>query len=165
MRSAGADGAGGEPTPARDLTKEVLGRVLEGELSLLVTADSATEIAAALRLQREFGFDLVLDSAAESYPLLEEIRAVGVVLVHPAVAPRAQRVVRDRRPARRGRHPVRHPDRPRRLRAEDARAVVEGRHRRRQRARPGPLNRHASTSSPALGAEASRSAARTCRSC
>ena len=87
LRGAGPDGAGGEPPPARDLTKEVLGRVLEGELSLLVTADSATEIAAALRLQREFGFDLVLDSAAESYLLLEEIRAARVpVLVHPPMS-------------------------------------------------------------------------------
>ena len=87
MRSTGADGAGGEPPPARDLTKEVLGRVLEGQLSLLVTANSATEIAAALRLQREFGFDLVLDSAAESYLLLDEIRAAGVpVLVHPPMS-------------------------------------------------------------------------------
>ena len=65
----------------------MLGRVLEGQLSLLVTANSATEIAAALRLQREFGFDLVLDSAAESYLLLEEIRAAGVpVLVHPPMS-------------------------------------------------------------------------------
>ncbi len=87
LRSAGADGAGGEPPPAPDLTNEALGRVLEGELSLLVTADSATEIAAALRLQREFDIDLVLDSAAESYLLLEEIRAAGVpVLVHPPMS-------------------------------------------------------------------------------
>ena len=86
-RRAEADGADGEQPPARDLTKEVLGRVLDGELSLLVTANSATEIAAALRLQREFGFDLVLDGAAESYLLLEEIRAAGVpVLVHPPMS-------------------------------------------------------------------------------
>ena len=85
MRDAEADAAGGEP-PA-DLTNEVLGRVLEGELSLLVTADRATDIAAALRLQREFGFDLVLDSAAESYLLLDEIRAAGVpVLAHPPMS-------------------------------------------------------------------------------
>ena len=58
---AGADGAGGEPLPARDLTNDVLGRVLGGALSLLVTANRVTEAAAALRLQREFGFDLVLD--------------------------------------------------------------------------------------------------------
>ena len=77
---------GGRRRPP-DLTNEVLGRVLEGELSLLVTADSATDIAAALRLQSEFGLDLVLDSAAESYLLLEEIRAAGVpVLVHPPMS-------------------------------------------------------------------------------
>ena len=87
LRSAGADGAGGKPPPAPDLTQEALGRVLEGELSLLVTADSATEIAAALRLQRGFGIDLVLDSAAESYLLLEEIGTAGVpVLVHPPIS-------------------------------------------------------------------------------
>ena len=86
MRSAQADGAGGAP-PAPDLTNEVLGRVLGGEISLLVTADSATDIAAALRLQSEFGFDLVLDSAAESYLLLDEIRDAGVpVLVHPPMS-------------------------------------------------------------------------------
>lgn len=85
-RSAAAEDAGGAPPPP-DLTSEVLGRVLEGELSLLVTADRATEIAAALRLQSEFGFDLVLDSAAESYLLLDEIRAAGVpVLVHPPMS-------------------------------------------------------------------------------
>ena len=84
VRRAEADG---EEPPARDLTKEVLGRVLDGELSLLATANTATEIAAALRLQREFGFDLVLDGAAESYLLLEEIRAAGVpVLVHPPMS-------------------------------------------------------------------------------
>ena len=83
VRRAEADGADGEQPPARDLTKEVLGRVLDRELSLLVTANTATEIAAALRLQREFGFHLVLDGAAESYLLLEEIRAAGVpVVVH-----------------------------------------------------------------------------------
>ncbi len=73
--------------PAPDLAKEALGRALDGELSLLVTANTATEIAAALRLQREFGFDLVLDGAAESYLLLEEIRAAGVpVVVHPPMS-------------------------------------------------------------------------------
>ena len=87
MRSAAADDANGEPPPAPDLTNDVLARVLEGELSLLVTADRATEIAAALRLQSEFGFDLVLDSAAEAYLLLDEIRAAGVpVLVHPPMS-------------------------------------------------------------------------------
>ena len=137
MRSTAADGAGGESPPARDLTKEELGRVLEGELSLLATADSATEIAAALRPQRQFVFDLVLDSAAESYLLLEEIRAAGVpVLVHPPDEPCAQRVVRD--PARLAEAGIPFAIQTGfgRLCTQDARAAVRGRHRPRQRPRP-----------------------------
>ena len=73
--------------PPRDLAKEALGQVLDGELSLLVTANTVPEIAAALRLQREFGFDLVLDGAAESYLLLDEIREAGVpVVLHPTMS-------------------------------------------------------------------------------
>ena len=73
--------------PPRDLSKEALGQVLSGELSLLVTANTVAEMASALRLQQEFGFDLVLDSAAESYLLLDEIREAGVpVLLHPTMS-------------------------------------------------------------------------------
>ena len=73
--------------PPRDLSKEALGQVLDGELSLLITANTVPEIAAALRLQQEFGFELVLDSAAESYLLLDEIREAGVpVLLHPTMS-------------------------------------------------------------------------------
>ena len=88
----GAAGRGGGGTarsepPARDLAREALSRVFDGGLSLLVTANTVTEIAAALRLQREFGFDLVLDGAAESYRLLDEIRAAGVpVVLHPPMS-------------------------------------------------------------------------------
>ena len=73
--------------PPRDLAKEALGQVLDGELSLLITANTVPEIAAALRLQHEFGFDLVLDGAAESYLLLDEIREAGVpVVLHPTMS-------------------------------------------------------------------------------
>ncbi|HXE57399.1 MAG TPA: amidohydrolase family protein [Gemmatimonadales bacterium] len=72
--------------PARDLGLEVLVRVLDGELPALVTAHRATEILAALRLQKEFGFRLVLDGAAESYLVADEIRAAGVpVILHPTM--------------------------------------------------------------------------------
>jgi len=100
---AGGDGSGGDngddngeedgdakpapQPPPRDLAKEALGQVLDGELSLLVTANTVAEMASALRLQQEFGFDLVLDSAAESYLLLDEIREAGVpVLLHPTMS-------------------------------------------------------------------------------
>ena len=86
-RRADAGGADAPEPPSRDLAKDALVRALDGELSLLVTANTATEIAAALRLQREFGFDLVLDGAAEAYLLLDEIRAAGVpVVLHPPMS-------------------------------------------------------------------------------
>ncbi len=76
-----------EEPPPRDLRLEALARVLAGELPLLVSVHRHQDIASALRVQREFGFPLVLDGAAESYLLLDEIRAAGVpVIVHPAMA-------------------------------------------------------------------------------
>ncbi|MGH7665115.1 MAG: amidohydrolase family protein [Gemmatimonadaceae bacterium] len=71
---------------ARDLGLETLARVLDGELPALITAHTVTDILAALRLKREFGFSLVLDGAAESYLLLDEIKAAGVpVILHPTM--------------------------------------------------------------------------------
>ncbi len=76
------------PTPERNLQKETLASVLAGEITLMVNANSAVDIAAALRLQREFGFEMVLDGAAEAYLLLDEIKAAGVpIFLHP---PRAR---------------------------------------------------------------------------
>jgi imidazolonepropionase-like amidohydrolase len=72
--------------PARDLRLEAVAQVLDGTLPALVTAHRVSEIQAALRLQREFGFKLVLDGAAESYELIDEIRAAGVpVILHPTM--------------------------------------------------------------------------------
>jgi imidazolonepropionase-like amidohydrolase len=79
--------AGGERAPNRDLRMEILGQVLDREVPALITAHRVSEILAALRLQREFGFDLVLDGAAEAYLVMDEIRAAGVpVIVHPTMA-------------------------------------------------------------------------------
>jgi imidazolonepropionase-like amidohydrolase len=73
--------------PDRDLRLEALARVLRGDLALLITADRAQDIANALRLAREFNVLVWLDSAAESYLLIEEIKAAGVpVLIHPTLA-------------------------------------------------------------------------------
>jgi imidazolonepropionase-like amidohydrolase len=70
--------------PPRDLGMETLTRVLDGELPALITAHRHTEILSALRLAEEFGFNLVLDGAAEAYMVLDEIQAAGVpVIVHP----------------------------------------------------------------------------------
>jgi imidazolonepropionase-like amidohydrolase len=88
-QSAGGGGEGEKAPkpPDRNLRSEVLAAVLRGEVKALVTADSATDIAVALRLERELGFDMILDSAAEAYLLLDEIRAAGVpVFLHPPMA-------------------------------------------------------------------------------
>jgi imidazolonepropionase-like amidohydrolase len=82
-RLAGDDA---EKRPGRDLKMEIMARVLNREVKALITAQSVTEIMGALRLQREFGFDLVLDGAAEAYLVLDEIKKAGVpVFIHPTM--------------------------------------------------------------------------------
>lgn len=75
---------------ARDLRKEALLALLDGEFVAMITANRAQEILGALRLAKEFGFRLILDGAAESYLVLDEIKSAGVpVILHPMMA-RAQ---------------------------------------------------------------------------
>ncbi len=84
------EGEGETPArlPERDLRKETLAAVLDGEIALLVNANTAVDIATALRLQSEFGFDMVIDGGAESYLMLDELVSAGVpVFLHP---PRAR---------------------------------------------------------------------------
>jgi imidazolonepropionase-like amidohydrolase len=80
--------------PEPDLGMEMLVRVLDGQIPLLITAQQVPEIMAALRLQREFGFRLILDGAAEAYLVLDEIKQAGVpVILHPTmVRPRGETV-------------------------------------------------------------------------
>jgi imidazolonepropionase-like amidohydrolase len=84
LEKQGNEDAAKRPDP--DLELDALAKVLRREMPALVTAQTATEIMTALRLQKEFGFDLVLDGAAEAYLVLDEIRAAGVpVLLHPTM--------------------------------------------------------------------------------
>jgi imidazolonepropionase-like amidohydrolase len=72
--------------PARDLRLEVLGKVLTKELPLLVTAQRAVDIMAALRVAKEFDLRIVLDGAADAYLVLDQIKAARVpVIVHPTM--------------------------------------------------------------------------------
>ncbi len=72
--------------PARDLRLEMLARVLDGEVRLLITAHKAHDIISALRLAREFDLKIVLDGAAEAYMLLDQIKQAGVpVIIHPTM--------------------------------------------------------------------------------
>ena len=73
-----------DDAPERNLALEALVEVLEGRVPLMITAQRASDIEAALRLAREFSLKIVLDGAAESYLLLDEIRRAGVpVICHP----------------------------------------------------------------------------------
>ena len=72
---------------ARNLKLEAMVDVLEGKKALLITADRAQDIASALRLGEEFGIRVWLDSAAEAYQLIPQIKKAGVpVLLHPSMA-------------------------------------------------------------------------------
>ncbi len=72
--------------PDRSLRLETLSRVLSREIPLMVTANRSQDISSALRLAREFDIKLILDSAAESYLLIDEIKAASVpVFVHPSM--------------------------------------------------------------------------------
>jgi imidazolonepropionase-like amidohydrolase len=60
---------------------------LARELPLLVTVERAQDILTALRLAQEFGFKLVLDSAAEGHLVADAIQRAGVpVIVHATMA-------------------------------------------------------------------------------
>lgn len=74
----------GDAAGPRDLGMEVLVDVLNGEIPALITAHRARDIMSALRLQEEFGFEMVLDGGAESYLVADDIKEAGVpVFVHP----------------------------------------------------------------------------------
>lgn len=89
------DKQGGDDPGDRDLRNETLARVLDGEQALMITAHTSTEIATALRLQREFGFRLWLDGASEAYRMIEPIREAGVPVLLHATMMRAGRETRN----------------------------------------------------------------------
>jgi imidazolonepropionase-like amidohydrolase len=72
--------------PAPDLRMEMLARVLRGEIKVLFTAHTATSIMTVLRLQKEFGFKMVLDGAAEALLVLDDIKKAGIsIILHPTM--------------------------------------------------------------------------------
>ena len=71
----------------RNLREEMLESIASGQRPLIVHADRAFDISAALRLQKEFGLDMVLESAAESHGMIDAIKEAGVsVFLHPTMA-------------------------------------------------------------------------------
>jgi imidazolonepropionase-like amidohydrolase len=72
--------------PPQNLEMEALADVLQGELTAMITAHRSNDIMTALRLKEEFGFDMILDGAAEAYLVLDEIKKAGIpVIIHPTM--------------------------------------------------------------------------------
>lgn len=72
--------------PATNLRLEALADLLDGKLTAMVTVHRANDIMTAIRLQKEFGFSMVIDGAAEAYLILDEIKDSGLpVFVHPTM--------------------------------------------------------------------------------
>lgn len=68
----------------KDLGMEALADLLEGKLTAMVTVHRANDIMTAIRLQKEFGFPMIIDGAAEAYLILDEIKESGhAVFIHP----------------------------------------------------------------------------------
>lgn len=80
-----AERTGEEEGESRSLDDEAMGRVLAGEMPALVVADRRDELAAVLRLVREFGFPAMIAGGRESTVVADALADVDVpvLLVHP----------------------------------------------------------------------------------
>jgi imidazolonepropionase-like amidohydrolase len=83
--------------PPRDLKHEALARVLRREIPWRQHCHRADDIATALRLAAEFGYDLVIDHGTEGYLIADKIAAAGVpVVAGPLITARSKVELRNR---------------------------------------------------------------------
>ena len=76
----------------RDLKAENLLRLLDGEIPARTHAHRADDILTALRIRREFGFDMVLEHGSEGHLVAGEIKEAGVpVVAGPLLGPGMKR--------------------------------------------------------------------------
>jgi imidazolonepropionase-like amidohydrolase len=103
--TAAADNPGPERTVVeRDLKLEALGRVLRREIPWRQHCHRADDIATAMRLAREFGYDLVIDHGTEAYLLADQIAAASIpVIIGPLFTSRSKVELRNRSLANPGR--------------------------------------------------------------
>lgn len=69
---------GGKPKPARDLGLEALGEALDGSRVVHHHTHRHDDVLTVLRLQREFGFRVVLHHVSDAWKVAEEIAAAEV---------------------------------------------------------------------------------------
>src|ERR1700750_2437860 len=95
--------AGSAPAE-RDLQLEALGRVLRREIPWRQHCHRADDIATAMRMAREFGYDLVIDHGTEAYLLADQIAAASIpVIIGPLFTSRSKVELRNRSLANPGR--------------------------------------------------------------
>jgi imidazolonepropionase-like amidohydrolase len=88
----------------RDLKLEALGRVLRREIPWRQHCHRADDIATAMRMAREFGYELVIDHGTEAYLLADQIAAASIpVIIGPLFTSRSKVELRNRSLANPGR--------------------------------------------------------------
>src|SRR5450759_3905054 len=88
----------------RDLKLEALGRVLRREIPWRQHCHRADDIATALRIADEFGYDLVIDHGTEAHLLADQIAAASIpVIIGPLFTSRSKVELRNRSLATPGR--------------------------------------------------------------
>jgi imidazolonepropionase-like amidohydrolase len=88
----------------RDLKLEALTRVLRREIPWRQHCHRADDIATAMRMAREFGYELVIDHGTEAYLLADQIAAAGIpVIIGPLFTSRSKVELRNRSLANPGR--------------------------------------------------------------
>jgi imidazolonepropionase-like amidohydrolase len=87
----------GKPKPAVDLKLEALAMVLRREIPWRQHSHRADDIATALRIAEEFGYQLVIDHGTEAHLLADELAARGIpVLIGPLFTSRSKVELRNR---------------------------------------------------------------------
>jgi imidazolonepropionase-like amidohydrolase len=88
----------------RDLRLEALGRVLRREIPWRQHCHRADDIATAMRIAEEFGYDLVIDHGTEGHLLADILAARGIpVIIGPLLTSRSKVELRNRSLANPGR--------------------------------------------------------------
>lgn len=81
-----AQSYGSKKDSPRDLKLEMMKKVIDREIPLLITAHRARDIMTALRIAKEFNIKIVLDGVSEAQLVMDEIKASGFpVIVHPTM--------------------------------------------------------------------------------
>jgi imidazolonepropionase-like amidohydrolase len=107
IRSAFVDAANylakiDDPSPERgivprDLKLEALGRVLRREIPWRQHCHRADDIATAMRIAEEFGYELVIDHGTEAHLIADKIAAAGIpVVIGPLFTSRSKVELRNR---------------------------------------------------------------------